>query len=160
MKYFEVFKMKPKFLLEDIDTKNIEETFLTLQKENVLHDGTINLQTRIINEAYNTIMNDVKRIGYIFKILNIDVETIKMNQDLIENILELREDLEDSETEEELKTKIKDIIIEFEEVKQDLNDITEKALNNENYKQSILFDLFCRFKCLNEIIKKYKNHTL
>ena len=83
-----------------------------------------------------------------------------MKQELVESVIELREDLEDSETEEELKTKLEDAIIEFEEVKQNLNEEVEKILTENSHKPETLIDLFCHFKALSEVIKKYKNHSL
>ena len=159
MKYFEVLGIKPKFLLEKDDIKKMEETFLFLQKQQH-NEGVVDLQSRIINEAYTAIKDDAKRIIYIWKALNIDPLQIKMKQELVESVIELREDLEDSETEEELKTKLEDAIIEFEEVKQNLNEEVEKILTENSHKPETLIDLFCHFKTLSEVIKKYKNHSL
>lgn len=159
MKYFEVFNIKPKFLLDKDDVKKMEETFLFLQKQTQQED-VVNLQSRVINEAYSILQDDVKRISYILQNLDIDILEIKMKKELVESIVELREDLEDSETEEELKTKLNDVMIELEEVKQNLDEEVSKAITQTNYKKDSIVDLFCEFRGLIEISKKYKHHKL
>jgi curved DNA-binding protein CbpA len=155
MNYFDIFEIEKKFLLEKEDEEKIENQYLSLQKQNQNTGDVINLKIKIINEAYETIKDDCKRAEYLLKMLEINPEAFQMSPDLIEYIIEVREDLMDSETEQEIQEKISDIIIELEEAMIELSEnftlYFKKKLDIQELASS-----FMRFKCLYEIVKKHK----
>ena len=155
MNYFDIFEIEKKFLLEKEDEEKIENQYLSLQKQNQNTGDVINLKSKIINEAYATIKDDCKRAEYLLKMLEINPEAFQMSPDLIEYIIEVREDLMDSETEQEIQEKISDIIIELEEAMIELSEnftlYFKKKLDIQELASS-----FMRFKCLYEIVKKHK----
>lgn len=155
MNYFDIFEIEKKFLLEKEDEEKIETQYLSLQKQNQNTGDVINLKSKIINEAYSTIKDDCKRGEYLLKILEIKPEAFQMSPDLIEYIIEIREDIMDSETEQEIQEKISDIIIELEESMIELSENFALYLKKKVDAQE-LSSHFMRFKCLYEIVKKHK----
>lgn len=159
MNYFDVFEIEKKFLLEKEDEQKIENKYLELQKANNNVEGVINLKSTIINEAYATLKNDASRAEYLLKLLNYDLNGFKMPQDLIEYIIEVREDITDSETEKEIQEKIADLIIELEEAVIELAEEFKLSLENKGNIHDLAIS-FMRFKALSEIIKKYKKSKI
>jgi molecular chaperone HscB len=163
MTHFSHFNLKVKFILEDAEKKQIEDKYLELQKSSRNgNDGVINLHSASINEAYTVLKDDIKRANYILKLLKVDLENYTMPQDLIEYIIDVRDDLSDSEEEEEIKNKIADIELELEEARQLFEEsivrAQEKEIKSEAVKKEVAL-CFMRFKCLHEIIKKYKKNS-
>ena len=167
MKYFEVFGIHPKFLFEEEDYDLLEKQFLNLQKENYYGDGVVSLQTNFLNEAYVILKDDVKRAEYLLKNLGIALEELVMESELIEDIIEIREDILDSETESEVQQKLSDVEIEIGEDRKALEFafteilplIAEKKPLSNNEKK-VLSNAFLKFKCLDEILKKYKRKAI
>ncbi|KAI8369665.1 Co-chaperone HscB, C-terminal oligomerization domain-containing protein [Blakeslea trispora] len=105
-------KEKPSF---NIDLKALKKRFLTLQqkahpdsysqaaKEEL---GYAQLQSSIINKAYNTLKNPLSRAQYILKQQGIEInESESLNDpELLMEVMEFREELEEVSSEEELKS--------------------------------------------------------
>jgi hypothetical protein len=159
MMYFKIFDIKPKFIFESEDMKALEDNFLTLQKESYNQGDVINLQSKNLNIAYETLSKEGKRLKYILKNLGIEIEEIKMNPELTEYIFELREDISDCETESELISKINDIEIELREVRDMIENEVQKGINGKVDTRT-LCELFCKFKCLKEVIKSHKKQAV
>ena len=157
--YFKIFDIKPKFIFESEDMKALEDNFLTLQKESYNQGDVINLQSKNLNIAYETLSKEGKRLKYILKNLGIEIEEIKMNPELTEYIFELREDISDCETESELISKINDIEIELREVRDMIENEVQKGINGKVDTRT-LCELFCKFKCLKEVIKSHKKQAV
>ncbi|KAI8078062.1 Co-chaperone HscB, C-terminal oligomerization domain-containing protein [Gilbertella persicaria] len=105
-------KNKPKF---NIDLKALKKRFLILQQK--AHPDSYSqaakqeldyahLQSSIINKAYNTLKNPLSRAQYILKQQGIEVsETDSLNHpELLMEVMELREELDEVGSEEELKS--------------------------------------------------------
>lgn len=167
MKYFEVFGIHPKFLFEEEDYDLLEKQFLNLQKENYYGEGVVSLQTNFLNEAYAILKDDVKRAEYLLKNLGIALEELVMESELIEDIIEIREDILDSETESEVQQKLSDVEIEIGEDRKALEFVFTEILPliGEkkpllNHRKKALSNAFLKFKCLDEILKKYKRKAI
>jgi vacuolar-type H+-ATPase subunit I/STV1 len=157
--YFKIFNIKPKFIFESEDIKALEDNFLTLQKESYNQGDVINLQSKNLNIAYETLSKEGKRLKYILQSLGIEIEEIKMNPELTEYIFELREDISDCETESELNSKIHDVEIELREVRDMIENEVQKGINGKVDTRT-LCELFCKFKCLKEVIKSHKKQAV
>jgi hypothetical protein len=117
------------------------------------------LQSKNLNIAYETLSKEGKRLKYILQSLGIEIEEIKMNPELTEYIFELREDISDCETESELNSKIHDVEIELREVRDMIENEVQKGINGKVDTRT-LCELFCKFKCLKEVIKSHKKQAV
>jgi hypothetical protein len=149
MKYFELFNIEPKFLLTKSDIENIENKFLDIQK--FIFQKKSNFSEEFVNSAYQTIINEVKRLEYLIEVKGFDIYSFKINQNLAEYIFNLRENLEKITNHDELFLELKKVKKELDNVKILLNE----ELMKENLIKQNICDLFSRFKCLNEILKTY-----
>jgi hypothetical protein len=157
--YFEIFKIKPKFIFEKEDLYALEENFLLLQKQNYNVGNVVNLQSKNLNLGYDTLLKEGKRLKYILKNFGIEVDEIKMKPELAEYIFELHEYISESETEAEVISKINDVEIELGEVRNLIESEVQKAISGK-LNQDALCELFCKFKCLKEILKSHKKQVI
>ena len=95
-----------------IDVKELKKEFLRLQSKAHpdLHQGKNRARAEgasaLINEAYKTLENPLRRAQYLLSLRGIDVaedETAKLDDpDLLTKVLEMRENIEDAEQESDL----------------------------------------------------------
>ena len=149
--------MKNKFLLEKEEEDYIEIKYLEMQKRNNTHEGIINLHASVTNEAYETLKDSTKRAKHLLQLLNLNVEDFQMPQDLIEYIMEIREEIESSETHQEIEEKLSNVSLEIIECSIKLDEHFSLAFKGETKVQDLILS-FMTFNCLNEIIKKYKKN--
>jgi hypothetical protein len=147
MRYFEIFKIAPKFIFTKADLDQIEEQFLLLQKQNYAEGK----EDKTLNASYDVIKNEVKRLEYLMENIGIKIEDIKGSDVVLESVFNLREELENL-TEQE-------VILRLMEVEKDLERI--RVLLNQEFKTNTpnineISSLFVEFKCFNEILKAYK----
>ncbi len=147
MKYFEIFKITPKFIFTNTDLEQIEEEFLLLQKQNYAE----NKEDKTLNASYEIIKNEVTRLEYLMKNIGIQIEQIKGSKAVLEFVFNLREELENL-TEQE-------VIIRIVELEKDLKKVRillDKEFKSTSPNKNEISSLFVEFKCFNEILKAYK----
>lgn len=107
--YFEIFAIAEEY---GIDIKNLESKYIDLQQkyhpDKFAHAGaTEKLEVAnfsvIINEAYSVLSDNMKRAAYLLKLHEIDINKIKLDQELLMKILERREELNNCYDLDELK---------------------------------------------------------
>lgn len=156
MNYFEIFNLPLKFKMEPKDKLTLEESFLKLQKNLYTEQGVVDIRSSIVNQAYNTLKNDVSRALYILKLFGISLENFEIPPDVGEYIMEIMDDIADSETKTEVRDKILDLELELEGV---IEDFDEKIYNLSKGKgitrQDILIQ-FTKLRLITDLIKKHK----
>ncbi|MEQ9115791.1 MAG: Fe-S protein assembly co-chaperone HscB [Rickettsiales bacterium] len=152
--YFEIFNLTPDFL---IDLDFLESQYLKLSKK--YHPDKFRDQeskksayqnTITINKAYETLNSDVLRAEYLMKLnditLGTESDSIKPTQELLINMLDLREELEEISNKENLDTYEKKISTLYEKsksefsknfTKQDLEDAAQSAIKLRYYSKAI-----------------------
>lgn len=156
MNYFQMFSFPTKFKTEDTDRDFLEKQYIKLQKEASSIEGVLDIRSSTINQAYKTLKDDSLRAEYLLKFLGIVITDFKMPVDLVESILDIREDITDSESESEIQDKISDVEFELEEAINDFDSAINSYKDRSGISATEVATSFMRFKCLYEIVKKHK----
>jgi len=122
MNYFEIFNLPVTY---NINTDLLTKNYFSLQR------GSGNrLDPSLLNEAYNTLENDIKRAEYFLSLRNVSTE--KMSSKLAVQMFEMREKYESFESSEEkiefqkqIKKKFKVLISSLKECEDDLEEFSE-----------------------------------
>ena len=147
-----------------LDLEQLESAYLSLQK--LLHPDLFGQKNQIeqnfafkhsllINQAYETLKNPLKRSEYLLGLENIQVnnnhpDAIKADTDLLDDIFELQTNLEEIETKQDKEKFYNDIKMQIAEIHQEL-DIN---YNQRNFK--IMANLTLKLNYL----EKIKNNNL
>ncbi len=121
MNYFEILKVPVAYNIDiDLLTKN----YFSLQQ------SVDQVDPAILNEAYNTLKNDIKRAEYFLSLKEISVERI--STDLAMKMFAMRERYESLDNEgdkikvqKQIKKQIKSLILDLKTYEDDLNKFAE-----------------------------------
>lgn len=144
MNYFEIFSLP---IVYNTDIGLLTRSYFSLQRSS---EGRFD--SRLLNEAYNVLKNDIRRAEYFLSLKNISTEN--MSSELAIQMFEMRENYESLKSKEEknnfqkqIKNKIKDLISLLKECENDLEKFSEifselKFLNSFLEKER--FDVYSR----------------
>lgn len=152
--YFELFGFAEKI---DIDLDILEEKYLEFQRN--FHPDKAGIKeiekSILINEGYDILKDDISRASHILKLNEIDIENDekapKVDFETLSEIMTIQEKIIDSDQnekkqiEQELKTKIKELL-----------QIVKNEINNKNFVSSAqnLMKLKYYSKALKDLKKK------
>jgi molecular chaperone HscB len=143
MNYFQIFNIEPNL---DLCCKNLENKYLDLQSK--FHpDLLINktkkeqeqymVQTSNINNAYEVLKNPLKRAIHFLEINNIFIDSIKPNNMILTEIMEIKMDIESSNMEQK-KILQQDLMIKKDNLYQEIISLTNQNLINQACDKIIL----------------------
>ena len=118
--FFTYFGLQPNFV---IDEAGLEAIYLTLQQKlhpdlflqkSAIEQNFAFKHSLILNQAYQTLKDDLARSEYLLKLNDIIVnsdaqDNVKVDSDLLEEIFELQQQINDAENKDQLNILYKDI---------------------------------------------------
>lgn len=162
--HFQKFNLAEAF---DLDLEDLEQKYLIFQ-HNLHPDKFVNnskeeqldleYNSILINEAYKILKNPLKRAIYLLKIKGFDVEgessPIKPNQEILTKILQLREEIFDSDNHENLNKIKSDCQIQIKNILQK----AKESFCNNNYASCAQMVIEAKYldKAIEEIKEKIK----
>ncbi|KAI8367534.1 HSCB C-terminal oligomerization domain-containing protein, partial [Radiomyces spectabilis] len=124
----------------DVDVKSLRRNFLKLQQ--TAHPDSFSqasqrehkyaeIQSSIINKAYNTLKNPLARAQYLLAMRGVEVEESESlhNPELLMEVMEVREALEEAANDEEVEQIKQENDVKLQETAQHLS----QAFNNNDY---------------------------
>jgi len=136
MNYFEILKLP---IAYNSDTDLLTRNYFSLQR-----DSETQIDSSLLNEAYNVLKNDIKRAEYFLNLKNISTE--KMSSELAVEMFEIREKyslLENDEDKIAFQNQIK-------KEKKELISLLKKSENNLGK----FSEIFSKLKFLNSFLEK------
>lgn len=135
LNYFFLFELQQAF---DIDLSALEKKYFSAQmrfhpdrligKSAIERQQSIH-QSMIINEAYETLKTPLKRALHMLQLEGITQDSIKASQDLLMEIMELREKLADAGTQTQLQAISSQTVAATERTKTALSEAFSRADN-------------------------------
>ena len=136
MNYFEILRLP---IAYNIDADLLTRNYFSLQR-----DSGTQIDSSLLNEAYNVLKNDIKRAEYFLNLKNISTE--KMSSELAVEMFEIREKYSLLENDEDkiafqnqIKKKKKELILLLKKSENDLEKFSE---------------IFSELKFLNSFLEK------
>jgi len=141
--YFEIFDLSPKL---DLDLNSLEEQYLQLQLQfhpDLLINKTqkeqelAKIKISQINNAYEILKDPLKRAIYFLEINNIFIDSIKPDNMLLVDIMEIKEELEEG-NEEKVNLIKADLKKRKEDLYQEIINLSNKNLISDISQKVVL----------------------